>query len=61
MTIEHNHETERQQKIRNYLANFGYKALQNRNDDFFYRLDVAYARDPASVFTEVYATWQIKE
>lgn len=61
MTIEHNHDTERQQKIRNYLANFGYRVLQNRNDDFFFRLDVAYARDPVSVFTEVYATWQIKE
>ncbi|HTI97847.1 MAG TPA: FkbM family methyltransferase, partial [Dongiaceae bacterium] len=36
MTIEHNHDTERQTTIRNYLAQFGYEVVQNRNDDFFY-------------------------
>ena len=37
MTIEHDHDLPRQHKIRAYLARFGYEAVQNRNDDFFFR------------------------
>ena len=36
MTIEHNHDLPRQQRIRAYLGQFGYEVVQHRNDDFFY-------------------------
>lgn len=36
MTIEHNHDRARQEKMRRYLAQFGYEVVQNRNDDFFF-------------------------
>lgn len=67
MTIEHNHDTERQTTIRNYLAQFGYEVVQNRNDDFFYhrqhlaRLLGGKNIDPVAAFQRVYDTYQIAE
>ena len=36
MTIEHNHDAPRKEKIRQHLAQYGYECFQNRNDDYFF-------------------------
>ena len=36
MTIEHNHEPTKRDKIRIFLANRGYPCAANKNDDFFF-------------------------
>jgi len=67
MTIEHNHDTPRQEKIRQYLAQYGYEVVQNRNDDFFFhrehltRLLDGKVVDPVAIFNTVYNTFQIAE
>lgn len=69
MTIEHNHDKERQEKMRNYLARFGYEVVQNRNDDFFFhrghltRLleEQRKAADPVAVCNHLYDTFPIAE
>lgn len=66
MTIEHNHDTPRQQQIRDYLAQFGYEVVQNRNDDFFFHRDHLKALtgrnvDPVAIFHHIYATYPIAE
>lgn len=67
MTVEHNHDTPRQQKIRSFLARFGYECVQNRNDDFFFHRKHLAALlgpgvqvpDPLAAFQKVYNTYQI--
>lgn len=49
MTVEHDCSTERQAKVRAYLARFGYAGLQMGYDDFFYRTDLDYPVPPAQV------------
>jgi FkbM family methyltransferase len=69
MTVEHNHDLPRQDKIRAYLAQFGYEVVQNRNDDFFFhrahlaRLSSGSRRimDPMTVFQRVYRSYGINE
>ena len=66
MTIEHNHDTPRQQQIRDYLAQFGYEVVQNRNDDFFFHRDHLKALtgrniDPVAIFQHIYTTYPIAE
>ena len=66
MTIEHNHDTPRQQQIRDYLAQFGYEVVQNRNDDFFFHREHLKALtgrniDPVAIFHHIYATFPIAE
>lgn len=36
MTIEHNHEHDKQSAIREYLGGYGYGVIEHWNDDFFY-------------------------
>jgi FkbM family methyltransferase len=36
MTIEHNHDLPKQEKIRSHLSRFGYEVVQHCNDDFFF-------------------------
>ncbi len=67
MTIEHNHDKQRQKLYREYLAKFGYSFVQNRNDDWFFHID--YLKkcnngvhiNPIEVFEKVYNTYRIKE
>ena len=40
MSVEHNHNSEKQVNIRKYLAAYGYDAIEHRNDDFFYNIKV---------------------
>lgn len=66
MTIEHNHDTPRQQQIRDYLAQFGYEVVQNRNDDFFFHREHLKSLtgrniDPVAIFHHIYATYPIAE
>ncbi|WP_165227532.1 FkbM family methyltransferase [Aquisphaera insulae] len=66
MTIEHNHVLARQEKIRAFLATYGYEVVQNRNDDFFFHRDHL-ARladghgalpDPIDVFRDVHGSYR---
>lgn len=70
MTIEHNHEAVKRDKIRQYLAQFGYSYLGNKNDDFFYQYehiqDLTHGipdafLDPREVGERVRDTYRIKE
>lgn len=69
MTIEHNHVTETCEKVRVYLAEFGYKYVQNRNEDWFYNPEFLQAvnsfsapvPDPLDVFNRIYSTYPIAE
>ncbi len=69
MTIEHNHDTPRQEKIRAYLAEFGYETVQNSDDEiFFHRAHLARLSDltgrivdPMTVFRRVYGSYCCNE
>lgn len=39
MTVEHNHNTDLQDKVMSYLTPFGYRAVTVRNEDWFWHLD----------------------
>jgi len=40
MSIEHNNEKRKKNKIRTYLKDFGYSAVEHRNDDLFFNHDI---------------------
>jgi FkbM family methyltransferase len=70
MTIEHNHEAAKRDKIRQFLGNFGYSYLGNKNDDFFYHYehiqDLTHNipdafLDPREVGERVRDTYRIKD
>ena len=69
MTIEHNHDTPRKEKIRQHLAQYGYECFQNRNDDyFFHRQHLARllppgqpASDPVAIFKRIDSIYRIGE
>jgi FkbM family methyltransferase len=70
MTIEHNHEPIKRDKIRHLLANLGYSHAANKNDDFFYHWEhiehltggVPEAfLDPREAADQVIKTYRIKE
>jgi FkbM family methyltransferase len=69
MTIEHNHNLPRQNRIRSYLAEFGYEVVQNRNDDFFFNRehlaklssDSKTMIDPMTTFEQVYQSYVMPE
>jgi FkbM family methyltransferase len=60
MTVEHNHIRAKQDRIRAYLHERGYGVAQNKNDDFFFRLDFAYPVDPLMVAESVEREYPIK-
>ena len=39
MSIEHNHQKEKQEAIRRYLSGYGYLVVEHWNDDLFYSID----------------------
>jgi FkbM family methyltransferase len=69
MTIEHNHDLPKQEKIRSYLSRFGYEVVQHCNDDFFFhrkhlaRLMGASRKgtDPLAAFRRITRTYRIDE
>jgi FkbM family methyltransferase len=67
MTIEHNHEEKKRDKVRVFLGKLGYQYLQNKNDDFFYHhehlqtLTQGAFADPGAVGEDVRDTYRIKE
>lgn len=40
MSIEHNHDLEKQKDVRSYLSDYGYGVVEHRNDDLFYNLEI---------------------
>lgn len=40
MSIEHNHDKKKQMAIRKHLKQYGYDAIEHRNDDFFFNMDI---------------------
>ena len=40
MSIEHNHQQEKQAAIRSYLSGYGYQVIEHWNDDLFYSIDI---------------------
>lgn len=60
LTIEHNHEEEKQRAIREYLSPLGYGVVQNKNDDFFYFKDFAYSADPRIAAIQIEKTFPIR-
>jgi len=70
MTIEHNHVTEKRDKIRKYLTNNRYEYVQNRNEDWFFNLEYISEAvgpggnkivSPVEIFTMIYRTYPINE
>ncbi|MCC7377398.1 MAG: FkbM family methyltransferase [Verrucomicrobiales bacterium] len=67
MTIEHNHDRERQERIRAHLAGYGYEVVDNRNDDFFFHRDHLKmlledpGPDPVEVCRRVFESFPVAE
>ena len=67
MTIEHNHDEEKKNKIRKYLHEYGYEVIQNRNDDYFFNRNTIKLissdnySDPVKTFKDIYSTYKIRE
>lgn len=40
MSIEHNHEKEKQMAIRKYLEQYDYEVIEHRNDDLFFNINI---------------------
>jgi hypothetical protein len=40
LTIEHNHDSKKQDEVRSHLFKYGYRVIAHYNDDFFYNLEV---------------------
>lgn len=60
MTIEHNHQELKKSRIREYVAARGYGVVQNKNDDFFFRLDGEYELDPAEHAARVDREYRVR-
>lgn len=62
MTIEHNHDAPKKERIRAYLAERGYGVVQNKNDDFFFKREgVRYGNDPGALAELIDRTYPIRE
>jgi len=65
MSIEHNHEKEKQSLIRNHLSQFDYEVVEHRNDDFFFHhehlkvVSNGNYQDPMAIQRKVLGSYQL--